>query len=116
MKKQITIFIFGILLISSMNFVLPVKESGIKRITMTAALTPKSGEIKVFLDGKALLDGNQTIDLFRPYRTLLRNFGFDPLELEAGNHSLSLEYAGTFDAIPDPEIGVDFFWVQTIDN
>ena len=99
-----------------MNFVLPVKEGGKKRITMTAALTPKSGEIKVFLDSKALSGSNQTIDLFRPYRTLLRNFGFDPLELEAGNHTLSLEYAGTFDTIPDPEIGIDFFWVQTIDN
>ena len=100
------------------DFSIPIRSTGNKRIYITAALTPKSGEFVVLLDNNPLvLPGNaETINLYRPYRILLRNFSFKPQELSEGVHTLSLIYKKSIDQLKDPEIGIDFIWVQNLDQ
>lgn len=96
------------------SFAIPIQETGKRRIYITAALTPRSGTVGVILDGQpvVLRDETDSIDLYRPYRTLLRNFALKTLELTAGKHTLELVYKGSEGNIPNPEIGIDFIWVQ----
>ena len=100
----------------SKNFTIQIAQKGKKRIYITAALTPKSGKIRVILAGKPLAQEDRIIDLYRPYRTLLRNFSFGPVELEIGEHILTLAYLGASDEIQAPEICIDFIWIQTLEN
>ena len=93
-----------------------VDSPGEKRIYITAALTPRSGTFSVLLNGQPLLtsDDSEIVDLYRPFRTLLRNFAFKTLELTEGTHTLTLEYRGATERAGFPEIGIDFIWVQNI--
>jgi len=98
------------------DFTFDVDSPGEKRIYLTAALTPRSGILSVYLDGQPLLtsDDSATIDLYRPFRTLLRNFSFKPVELTEGQHTLALEYKSAPQRAGLPEIGIDFIWIQDI--
>ena len=98
------------------NFTFFVESGGEKRIYLTAALTPQSGIMAALLDGQPVMFSGdiETVDLYRPYRTLLRNYSFGPVELAQGQHTLMLEYRGTADGVDEPEIGVDLIWVQTL--
>ena len=98
----------------SLTFRIPVDAGGLTRIHLTAALTPRSGRMTVRLDGRALEpeEGSGTIDLASPYRIMLRDFSMKPLDLTKGDHTLIIEYAGAEPGIDQPEIGIDFFWVQ----
>jgi hypothetical protein len=100
------------------SFTIPVESKGKKRIYLTAALTPKSGRIAIFLNGQpiSLRNGTEAIDLYRPYRTLLRNFSLKELELAEGDHTLTLEYKGAAASIDKPEVGIDFIWIQTVER
>ncbi|MFH1942734.1 MAG: glycoside hydrolase family 172 protein [bacterium] len=102
----------------SKSFSIPVNVAGKKRITITAAMTPRSGRMTVLLDGAplSLTNESETVDLYRPYRTLLRNFTLVTAELSRGLHTLTCVYSGTEATIPRPEIGIDFIWVQNIDR
>ncbi len=95
------------------DFRLPVDHAGRKRIVMTAALTPQSGRIRVLLNNKSIATDDRPIDLYCPHRNLLRNFFFESMVLDAGEHTLSVEYIGAEHGLHSPEIGIDFFWVQT---
>jgi len=68
------------------------------------------------LDGEAaeLTTETSTVDLYRPYRTLLRNFTLQTRELTAGTHSLEFVYDGADEGVDRPELGIDFVWVQEI--
>jgi hypothetical protein len=35
-----------------------------------------------------------------------------PVELEAGNHTLTLEAKDAPDGVANPQVGIDFIWVQ----
>ncbi|MFX1538510.1 MAG: hypothetical protein ACFFDI_30325, partial [Promethearchaeota archaeon] len=102
----------------SQTFSFPVKEKGTKRIHFAAALSPSSGRISVLVDNAPTpLSGKQEIvDLYRPFRTLLRNFTLPPVELEPGEHTLTLKYEGAEAQVKKPEIGIDFIWVQKTDR
>jgi len=77
-------------------------------------MTPQSGTVAFRLDGEPLPLANraETVDLYRPYRTLLRNVPLMPQELTAGDHTLTLEWQDTSNRAADPEVGIDFIWVQ----
>ncbi len=96
------------------NFSFSVDEEGNKRIHIALALTPNSGQISFLLDGEKMTLNNkrEILDLYRPYRTLLRNFALPTQELEAGRHILSLKYEGANPQVRAPEIGIDFLWIQ----
>ena len=68
------------------------------------------------LDGVSaeLSTDTTAIDLYRPYRTLLRNFSLKPLDLGAGNHTLEFVFDGTNAGVDRPELGIDFVWVQEV--
>ena len=93
------------------SFDIPVKIAGNKRIHMSAKLSPSSGKIKLSMDGQSVFNNNE-IDLYRPYRTLLRNFNLVTKELTKGKHRLTIEYTGG--GKENTEIGIDFFWVQSL--
>ena len=96
------------------TFTFSVTETGKKRVHMVLALTSNSGRISFFLDGEktTLANKRETLDLYRPYRTLLRNFTLLPVELEAGSHTLTIKFEGAIPQVNRPEIGIDFLWIQ----
>jgi len=87
------------------------------QVHLTAALTPRSGSVAVRLEGLPAGETRKsmTIDLKRPFRTMLRNFDLEPVRLPEGEYTLVIEYLGADEAIPRPEIGLDFLWVQRLD-
>jgi hypothetical protein len=94
-----------------------VDSPGKTQVHITAALTPRSGQIAAWLDG--LPAGGtgkpETIDLYESFRTLLRTFSLEPMDLSPGEHTLIIEYKGANAGISRPEIGLDFVWVQKLD-
>jgi hypothetical protein len=100
------------------TFRLPVTEDGTYRIHITAGLTPGSGSFEMRLDGEpiALRGRQEKIELFRPYRTLLRDFVLQDRELSGGPHNLTLEFLGAPAEVDKPEIGIDFIWIQKIEQ
>ncbi|UCD53491.1 MAG: DUF2961 domain-containing protein [Phycisphaerales bacterium] len=96
------------------EFKIPIGSAGQKQINVAMAMTPKSGQVAFHLDGEPLQLANRSdgVDLYRPYRTLLRRVALMPVDLSAGDHTLAIELKGTSDRVSNPEIGVDFFWVQ----
>jgi hypothetical protein len=93
-----------------------VDPAGRTQIHITAALTPGSGRFAAWLDGAPAggTAGPGTIDLHDPFRTLLRTFSLEPVELAAGEHTLTLEYKGSEAGVARPEIGLDFVWIQKL--
>jgi len=96
------------------DFKIPIQAAGAQQIHVALALTPQSGKIAFYLDGKPLqLESKaETIDLYCPYRTVLRSIALMPGELEAGNHTLTLEWKDTPGRVANPQVGIDFIWVQ----
>ncbi len=93
-----------------------VDAPGKTAIHITAALTPDSGTLSAWLDGPPAGGPAKPlgIDLFDPFRTLLRTFSLEPVELTPGEHTLVLEFKGAGLGIARPEIGLDFIWVQKV--
>ena len=98
------------------EFTLPDQTAGNKRITLTAGLTPRSGRIAVLLNGKklSLSDNAKEIDLYRPYRTLLRNHYFQDVKFKPGDQRLILEYLGAKPDGAGSEIFIDFVWIRDL--
>ncbi|MBN2133390.1 MAG: hypothetical protein JW741_28080, partial [Sedimentisphaerales bacterium] len=96
------------------DFTIPVDSAGKKQIYVTMAMTPQSGTVAFRLDGEPLPLANrvETVDLYRPYRTLLRNVPLMTQELKAGDHTLTVEWRDTSNRAGKPEVGIDFIWVQ----
>jgi hypothetical protein len=91
-----------------------VDSAGKTQVHITAALTPRSGSVAAWLDG--LPAGGpgkpEIIDLYDPFRTLLRTFSLQPVDLSPGEYTLIIEYKGAGAEVSRPEIGLDFVWVQ----
>jgi hypothetical protein len=96
----------------ALNFEVP--ESRNYNIRIAAALDPKSGRVSVLLDGKAINLGGKkgVLDLYQPYRTLLRCLGGASHKFEKGKHTLTLRYEGSLEDIAVPHIGLDFLWLR----
>jgi hypothetical protein len=100
------------------TFRFPNESAGNRRVTIAAGLTPRSGRVSVLLNGKkqVLSDDSREIDLYRPYRTLLRNFYLKPSKLQSGDQTLTLEYLGTRPGVESPEIAIDFIWIKDMEQ
>ncbi len=98
------------------DFIFNTDKKGKKRIYLTMALTPNSGKVSMKLDNKPVNLSNKKdiINLYRPYRTLLRNFRLETRELEPGKHKITLIYKGADEKVDNAEAGIDFIWVQDI--
>ncbi len=96
------------------SFKIPVSLAGKQQIHVAFAMTARSGRVAFRLDGQPLLLENKTedVNLYWPYRTLLRSIALMPLELETGNHTLTLELKDAPDGVANPQVGIDFIWVQ----
>ncbi len=98
----------------SKSFAFKIEKKGKKRIHFAAALTPGSGKVSILVDGQPtpLSNKKRIVDLYRPFRTLLRNFTLPPMEFEPGEHKLTLKFEGAEPQLEKPKIGVDFIWIQ----
>jgi hypothetical protein len=96
------------------TFIFDVEKAGKKRIHIALGLTPLSGEVSFQIDGKPVILSNdiKKIDLYRPFRTLLRNFSFQNMDLSSGQHELTVVFEGNEHNIQDSKISIDFFWIQ----
>jgi len=96
------------------SFKIPVSLAGRQQIHIALAMTARSGKITFRIDGRPLLleDGAENVDLYCPYRTLLRSIALMPVELQAGDRTLTLKVESTPDEVTNPEVGIDFIWVQ----
>lgn len=96
-----------------LTFKLPVSEKGRYVLRLTAARTPEAGRFSATLDGKKIGFGGNAgvVDLHVPYRTLLRNTSANPVEIDKGDHALTLQYEGSAEGAAGT-IGIDFIWVQ----
>jgi len=96
------------------EFKIPIQSAGKQQIHVAFVLTAQSGNVAFHLDGKPLqLDNKEeSIDLYCPYRTLLRSIALMPGELEAGSHTLTLEWKAAPGRVTNPHVGIDFIWVQ----
>ncbi|MBL7110897.1 MAG: DUF2961 domain-containing protein [Bacteroidales bacterium] len=102
----------------SLDFLVPVAEDGKYRIYFTAALNLNSGIFSASLNGNAFnfSDGTSVKDLCVPYRTLLRNFSLEPVELKKDtNLKITIHYTGSQSGSSEPEIGIDFIWIQKLE-
>lgn len=95
-------------------FIFDVEKAGKKRIHIVLGLTPCSGKVSFQIDGKPVFLSNdlKKIDLYRPFRTLLRNFSFQNMDLSSGRHELTVVFEGNEHNIQGSKISIDFFWVQ----
>ena len=95
-----------------------VGSAGKTQVHITAALTPRSGQVAAWLDGLPAGGAGkpETIDLNEPFRTLLRTFSLEPLDLSPGEYTLVIEFKAAGAGISLPEIGLDFVWVQKLDG
>jgi hypothetical protein len=96
------------------SFEIPVGLTGNQQIHVALAMMAQSGRISFSLDGKQLLlaDGAEDVDLYRPYRTLQRSIALKTVALQTGKHTLTLEWKGAPGGVTNPEVGIDFIWVQ----
>jgi hypothetical protein len=92
----------------------PVQEDGEYRVHFVARLDLNGPTVQVLWDGSPieLTSGTSAVDLYRPYRTLLRNFTLRQQHLTAGSHTLELLYEGAPAGVARPEVGLDFVWIQ----
>jgi len=100
------------------DLVFNIETPGKKRVVLAFGLTPQSGKVSFKLDGEPVkLSGNrESVDLFRPYRTIIRAFPLEVQELTAGKHVVTLVYEGENEKVIKPEIDIDFIWIQSIEN
>ena len=96
------------------SFKIPASIAGRQQIHVAFAMTARSGKIAFRLDGQPLLLENEAedVDLYCPYRTLLRRIALMPADLQAGDHTLTLEARDSPDEVANPEVGIDFIWLQ----
>jgi hypothetical protein len=97
-------------------FSVPIRAAGEYRIHFVARLDRNGGSATMRFDGESavLTTDTTAIDLFRPFRTLLRNFTLQPRALEAGTHTLEFVFDGGGEGVERPELGIDFVWVQEV--
>lgn len=94
----------------------PVTEEGEYRIHLVARLDSRSPSVTFGVDGEEapLTSGTRSVDLHRPYRTLLREFTLQTQHLAQGRHTLDIRYeTGRNDTAPSA-MGLDFLWVQKV--
>jgi hypothetical protein len=98
------------------RFTVPITEEGEYRIHFVARLDPNGSNAHVWWDGElaTLTTGLSNVDLRRPYRTLLRDFSLETRRLTPGAHTLEFLWEGAGPDVPNPEIALDFLWVQRV--
>jgi len=100
------------------NFTFEIFETGEKRINLVAALNNNAGKISIKLDNKPLHSNgtDNSVDLYRPYRELSRSYYLGTEELNPGKHTVICIFEGAESTVVNPEIGLDFFWIQRIED
>ena len=92
----------------------PVAEAGKHVLHLALALDRNAGVVSVQFDGSGAGFGGEsgTIDLYRPHRTLLRQFRSRVVELTKGAHVLTLRFEGPSQGGSASAIGIDYLAVQ----
>ncbi|WP_425399618.1 glycoside hydrolase family 172 protein [Aeoliella sp.] len=96
----------------TLELTVPVPKPGKYELRVGLALDNRSGTVSATLDGKSFgFNRDEKMDLFDSRRTMLRASTGKPIELEAGDHVLTLKFEKPADG-QEPLVGVDFIWLQ----
>jgi hypothetical protein len=77
---------------------------------LTLAHGPYGGKITIHINGKPVkFDGNDTINLFEPYRQVLGNHYSESIKLDKGKNSITIESCNKESG---KKAGVDFIWLK----
>ncbi len=87
---------------------LPVERAGRAAIHLVAVHRPDGATVQALLDGKPLpvAGGTEQIRLHSAHAPRVLNVNFQPVELEAGPHELSLK------CVQAGSVGLDYVWVK----
>ncbi|KAA0213614.1 MAG: DUF2961 domain-containing protein [Leptolyngbya sp. PLA3] len=91
---------------SKLDFGFSVAEAGWYAVDLCTLRSGASGKVRLWLDGAA--QPYAEADLNAPARTMLRRLETEAQELNAGEHTLHVEFTGEVGQV----IGVDFLWIQ----
>ena len=79
-------------------------------IGLTLSHNPDGGTVSFAINGKPVkFDGNETVNLFEPFQSILTNHFSEPVGLNKGINEVTLE---GLDDDPGKKIGIDFIWVK----
>jgi hypothetical protein len=97
-----------------LTFTVAVKENGMYNVAFCFARDARSGRVSLLVDGKKAELGAESgiVDLHEPHRTMLRMEGVKPMSLAAGEHALTLRFAGAHEGAKEAAIGIDFISLQ----
>ena len=93
---------------AQLKFSLPVEQTGRAGIRLVAVHRPEGATVRVLLDGKPLLTdgGGEAIRLKSAHASRVLNVHFQPTELRAGTHEITLE------CVESGLVGLDYVWVK----
>jgi hypothetical protein len=92
----------------TMRFRVPIAEAGTYSVDLCAVKDDLGGRIRFWLDERGSDEAVTEANLASPGRSILRRVSSAPIDLEAGEHVLHVEFAGE----PGRTVGIDFIWVQ----
>ena len=79
-------------------------------IGFTLSHSPEGSTVALILNRKPVkFDGNETVNTFEPFQTILANHFSEPVRLEKGLNEVIFEPR---DYEPGKKIGIDFFWLK----
>lgn len=94
------------------TFKFDIGEVGKYSVDLCALHSGSSGPVRLWVDDLDA-DGKVTqVDLSAPARHMLRRVNTEPVELEAGEHVLHVQFVGH----PGEVVGIDFVWIQRRDR
>ncbi|MBE7557668.1 DUF2961 domain-containing protein [bacterium] len=103
----------------TLNFKINVAQPGRYSLHLVMQMSPDAGRFGVSIDGTPLggEEGDWMVDLFEPYLVQLREFAFQrPIELSAGEHTLTLVYKSRNPDSKGPIITGDFLWLRPVER
>ncbi|HUV12527.1 MAG TPA: DUF2961 domain-containing protein, partial [Acidobacteriota bacterium] len=100
----------------TLSFRVPIEQSGKYRIQFVARLEASGGTVTPLWDDATVNGVEVPFDLHRPHGTLSRRLSVGEMELGEGEHRLTLRFEGAGVNVQVPVIGIDFIWVQRLDN
>ncbi|MBL1216834.1 MAG: DUF2961 domain-containing protein [Planctomycetes bacterium] len=94
----------------SLHIRITVPEDGKYQLYLGCGLTPGAGRITFAMDENPInIEGHgEQVDLYVPYRTLERQFATPVMNLTAGEHGLTVTFAGAPDSVSTPMICLDY--------
>ena len=81
-----------------------------QQLELTLSHNPEGGTVAFTVNGKEVnFDGEETVNTFEPFQTILANHFSEPVGLKKGLNEVIIE---SMDASNSKKIGIDFIWLK----